>query len=168
MPRADRRTIRFVRALLAGDEAMPMPSGHFAARDGDRKVMLDASEVRELIAHGVLQGDGKACLATREARGWVKRQLVAEDGFAAQHRTEVPGPEGQVLNLDESPLARLAAASRGETAPFLERHQVEAGERVRRLVGRGGATGPRFSRAIWAWGAAGGGLGGARRACRRA
>ena len=136
MPRADRRTIRFVRALLAGDEAMPMPSGHFAARDGDRKVMLDASEVRELIAHGVLQGDGKACLATREARGWVKRQLVAEDGFAAQHRTEVPGPEGQVLNLDESPLARLAAASRGETAPFLERHQVEAGERVRRLVER--------------------------------
>ena len=66
-----------------------------------------------------------------------RRRPVRDDGnaFAAQHRITVPGPDGTELNLAESPLARLAAATKGE-APFLERHQVEAGERVRKLVER--------------------------------
>lgn len=136
MQRADRRTIRFVRALLAGDEAMLAPTGLFAARDGDRKVTLGEAVVRELAARGVLERDGTTCRATREARSWLKRQLLEDDAFAAQHRIDVQVPGGATLNLDESPLARLAVASRGEAAPFLERHQVEAGERVRRLAER--------------------------------
>jgi hypothetical protein len=48
-----------------------------------------------------------------------------------------------VLNLAESPLARLAAGSGSEPA-FLARHQVEAGERVRRLVERARLT-PRLT-----------------------
>ncbi|MHB1110089.1 MAG: DUF6456 domain-containing protein [Devosia sp.] len=136
MQRADRRTMRFVRALLAGDEATRALSGHFVARDADRKATLGETMVRELIAQGVLEGDGNICRATREARSWLKRQMVESDGFAAQHRTEAQSPGGPVLNLDESPLGRLAVASRGEAAPFLERHQVEAGERVRRLAER--------------------------------
>jgi len=136
MPRADRRSMRFVRALLAGDEATVGPSGLFAARDGNRKATLGPPAVRELIAQGVLEGDGNACRATRLARSWFRRQMVEEDGFAAQHRTELQIPGGPVLNLSESPLGRLAMAGRGEAAPFLERHQVEAGERVRKLAER--------------------------------
>lgn len=42
----------------------------------------------------------------------------------------------QHLTPAESPLARLAVASAGEAAPFLALHQLEAGERIRRLAGR--------------------------------
>jgi hypothetical protein len=48
--------------------------------------------------------------------------------FAAQHRHEHRRPDGITVNLAESPLARLGS--------FLEPHQIEAGERVRRLVER--------------------------------
>ena len=48
--------------------------------------------------------------------------------FAAQHRTVRTRPDGVAINLSESPLARLGA--------FLEPHQIEAGERIRRLVER--------------------------------
>lgn len=40
------------------------------------------------------------------------------------------------LALAESPLARLAVAAAGEAAPFLAPHQLEAGERVRKLAER--------------------------------
>lgn len=43
---------------------------------------------------------------------------------------------GRAIDLAESPLARLAAAGPGGTPPFLAPHQVEAGERLRRLVER--------------------------------
>lgn len=136
MPRAERRTIRFVRALLAGDEARLMAPGLFAARDGERRTTLSEADVLELLAQGVLESEGGACRATRDARSWVRRQLAEEDAFAAQHRDTVRGAEGVAVNLGESPLARLAVAARGEAAPFLERHQVEAGERVRKLAQR--------------------------------
>lgn len=136
MPRADRRSIRFVRALLAGDQARLSQTGLFEVQDGHRRLTLSETEVRELIAQGVLEGDRESCRAAREARNWLKRQLVEEDAFAAQHREDVRQEGGPVLNLNESPLARLAVAVRGEAGPFLERHQVEAGERVRRLAER--------------------------------
>lgn len=136
MPRADRRTIRFVRALLAGDSATLAAPGHYVVSDGDCHVTLGAAQARELIASGILDGDGQSCRATREARSWFRRQMVETDAFSAQHRTEMQSPGGPILNLDESPLGRLAVAARGEAAPFLERHQVEAGARVRKLAER--------------------------------
>lgn len=136
MQRAERRTIRFVRALLAGDEAKRMASGLFTVRDGERRTTLSEAQVLVLLAQGVLEREGGACRATREARSWVRRQLAEEDGFAAQHRDTARGPGGVAVNLGESPLGRLAVAARGEAAPFLERHQVEAGERVRKLAER--------------------------------
>lgn len=60
----------------------------------------------------------------------------AETDFAARHRLILRKADGTVLNLAESPLARLAVPAAGEARPFLEPHQVEAGERVRRLVER--------------------------------
>jgi hypothetical protein len=63
--------------------------------------------------------------------------------------------DGGALNLAESPLARLASAS-GEEPAFLAPHQVEAGERVRRLVERAGLQ-PRLTMSWSAAHVAGGG-----------
>jgi len=133
---AERRAVRFVRAVIGAGEAARQPGGQYAAKAGERTVALEAGEVRDLVARGVLREDDGACRATAEALSWLKRQLLDEDAFAAQHRTDVRGPGGTVVNLSESPLARLAVAGRGEPAPFLASHQVEAGERVRRLAER--------------------------------
>jgi hypothetical protein len=131
MPRAKASAIRFVRALLGGGSAVRR-DGQFCSGDNKR---LDAADVAELVSAGVLQGTGEACSATAEARQWVRRQLLAEDEFAAQHRVEVSDAGGVVRNLNESPLSRLAAKG-GDGVPYLLPHQVEAGERVRKLVDR--------------------------------
>ena len=115
---------RLVRALLAGAELRRNKGSLEAAG-----VVLADSAFRELVADGVLGDDGRP---RPEARNWLKRQMLDEDAFAAQHRLETVTSEGLRLNLDESPLARLAAGA----TPFLSRHQVEAGERVRRLCER--------------------------------
>jgi hypothetical protein len=130
VPRAERQALRFVRALLPGGSAGRAEGGGFVTADG---VALAEPAVRRLLAEGVLAGNGKACRANKETRGWVRRQMLGTD-FAAQHRLPGHHAEGAPLNLAESPLARLAAARDG--VPFLERHHIEAGERVRRLVER--------------------------------
>ena len=144
MQPASRRAIRFVRAVINAGEAACLPAGRYAAKGADRTATLEAGEVRELIARGVLREDGGTCRATAEALSWLKRQLLDEGAFAAQHRTDGHGPGGTLVNLAESPLARLAVAGRGEAAPFLASHQVEAGERVRRLAERAQLT-PRLT-----------------------
>ena len=122
---------KFVRALL---------SGAVAIRNGDRFVMpdgrrADATAIEPLLAAGVLAGDRDHCSANAETAGWLKRTRLDRDAFAAQHRETASAPDGTEINLVESPLARLAAGIGGE-AGYLERHQIEAGERVRRLVER--------------------------------
>ena len=132
--RTRKPVLRFVRALLVAGEA---------GRDGDEfrvltssgAALLAADEVRALLAEGVLGGDGQRVVALAGTGQWLKRQMLEADAFSAQHREMTVGPEGVALNLAESPLARLAAATASEAA-FLERHQVEAGERVRKLVER--------------------------------
>ena len=112
-----------------------MGTSFVASRDG-RQASLPMAEVRDLISAGVLDGDAAICRARPEAAQWLKRELLDADAYAAQHRVVAPGPEGTMLNLAESPLARLAFAAAGESEAFLSRHQVEAGERVRRLAER--------------------------------
>ncbi|RYE78480.1 MAG: hypothetical protein EOP19_21435, partial [Hyphomicrobiales bacterium] len=124
MPRASGEAQRLVRALLAGAEFRRGEGAVEAAG-----VTLPEAEFRALVAEGVLGDDGRP---RPEARSWVKRQMLDDDAFAAQHRTEAVTAEGMRINLEESPLARLASGD----APFLARHQVEAGERVRRLCER--------------------------------
>jgi hypothetical protein len=130
-----KRALRFVRCLLPDGEARVTGASFVAARDG-RQATLPVAEVRDLIASGVLDGDAIACRARPEAAQWLKRAMLEADAFAAQHRVAAPGPDGTTLNLAESPLARLAFAAAGESDAFLSRHQVEAGERVRRLAER--------------------------------
>jgi hypothetical protein len=129
--RTRKPVLRFVRALLAAGEAV-REGEVFSIAAG---ASIAAIEVRTLQAEGVLGGDDRRAVPLPGTAQWLKRQMLEADAFAAQHREVVPGPEGAALNLAESPLARLAAGAAGEPA-FLERHQVEAGERVRRLVER--------------------------------
>ena len=122
---------RFVRALLAGAVAVRNDE-IFATPDGRRAA---AAEVERLIAEGVLTGDRRQCRANPQTSGWLKRTRLDGDAFAAQHRIAGKGRDGTEINLAESPLARLAAGIGGE-AGYLQPHQLEAGERVRRLVER--------------------------------
>lgn len=124
MARPDSTTMRFVRAVLAGaevdlDDACAVAAG----------VRLPDAALQRLVSAGVLASDGRP---RPEARSWLRRQMLDADGFAAQHRHETTDADGTRLNLAESPLARLATGPH----PFLARHQVEAGERVRRLCER--------------------------------
>ncbi len=132
--RARKPVLRFVRALMGAGEAM-RDGETFRVWTAGGAALLTADEVQALQADGVIGGDRLRAVVLAGTAQWLKRQILEVDAFAAQHREVVPGPEGVPLNLAESPLARLAATSGGEPA-FLARHQVEAGERVRRLVER--------------------------------
>jgi hypothetical protein len=123
MKRPGRGTQRFVRQLLGGERAVQEGE---VFRAGTSR--LAVAEVEALASSGVLRLADGACVATPEAKAWLRRALVEADGFAAQHR--VMAADG-VRNLADSPLARLAQAAAGERSAFLEPHQVEAGERVR-------------------------------------
>ena len=134
MRRPSKSALRLVRALVGGAEAWREGEVFRLAGAGGR-IELPAPEVRELVSQGVLDGDAAHCRSNAGTAQWLKRQMIEADAFAAQHRLEAPGPEGSVLDLADSPLARLAAADASGEA-FLKPHQVQAGERLRRLFER--------------------------------
>lgn len=130
------RAVRFVRALISG--AVALDEGDLFAvmtADGSR-VTLEGREVAMLKSSGVLDGGGLRCTAGPGARTWLRRAIAESDGFAAQHRQVMTTADGRMLNLSESPLSRLAVPGPDGAPPFLAAHQVEAGERVRRLTER--------------------------------
>jgi len=134
-----RRAIRFVQALVAGGEASRGSNGEFRVScPHGRSASLPAADVASLCAAGVLAGDAEACRCGPQTRTWLRRQLAGGEDFAAQHRETLVRADGTVLNLRESPLARLAVPERGQAEPYLEAYQVEAGERLRRLFERAG------------------------------
>ncbi|MEO5806012.1 DUF6456 domain-containing protein [Devosia sp.] len=140
MPRADARSIRFVRALLPDGQADLNQNGQFVVNQPDRVARLPEATVRALFSQGVLVGGGKVCRAAATAPDWLRRQLARDDGFGAQHRILATGADAVERNLDESPLSRLAAVGRDGSPAFLLPHQIEAGERLRRLVERAQLT----------------------------
>ena len=131
MKRASRPEIRFVRALIGAGCAV---EGHGSYSVG--QAALTAERVQELASAGVLELRGGECRPRPEAKAWLRRQLLESGDLADQHRVSGRNRDGARMNLAESPLSRLASVSAGEARPFLKRHQVEAGERVRRLVER--------------------------------
>lgn len=135
MQQASKAVLRFVRALLRAGPVTVAAEGKVSIEGDGGIVSLAAAEVEALISAGIIAGDGKICRPTPETRAWLRRQMLDADAFAAQHRIEAPTTDGAVINLAESPLALLSRARDGEPA-FLARHQIEAGERVRRLVER--------------------------------
>jgi len=131
----DRNTMRFVRALTGG--ATGRRAGKEYILEGSQAA-LRAPEgiVSRLAADGVLDTDGRACRAGAGARTWLRRNSLDTEHYAGQHRELVKTEEGLDRNLAESPLARLARPGRGESQAFLDRAQLEAGERIRRLAER--------------------------------
>lgn len=131
---ASKATQRFVRAVMAADEARLGPDGLFHV--AGLGAGLPPAAIAELVSTGVLAGDRQCCRAVPGTAGWLRRQMLSRGDVAGQHRQEIRRPDGTAIDLAESPLGRLAVAAAGERAPFLARHQVEAGERFRRLFER--------------------------------
>ena len=128
--------MRFVRALVAGAVASLEDGRFVAVAAGGTRVAIDAADVATLQSLGVIEGNGVRCSAGAAARGWLRRAIAETDGFAAQHRQVITTSDGKLLNVAESPLSRLAVPGPDGTPPFLAPHQVEAGERIRRLADR--------------------------------
>ena len=126
--RPDASLLRFVRGLIGG--APGHRNGKFFVLPDGRQT--DARKILELIHSGALGGDERQCAANGTTIAWYKRAQIDSDAFQAQHRITERGPQDREINLAESPLSWLAAGS----AAFLERHHLEAGERVRKLVER--------------------------------
>ncbi len=136
MARADARSIRFVRALLPNYLARLNERGEFHFSDANRTARLGREPVLALASQGVVAVASGVCQATGETELWLARQLASSWGFVDQHRILSTQQDGQILNLAESPLARLAALGKDGAPSFLSPNQVEAGERFRRLVER--------------------------------
>ena len=131
----DRNTMRFVRALIGGATGRRVGEA-YGLQAGEARLRAPERVVARLAADGVLEADGHTCRAGSGARTWLRRSSLEAEHFAGQHRELVKTEEGLDRNLAESPLARLARPARGESQAFLDRAQLEAGERIRRLADR--------------------------------
>ena len=118
--------LRFVRMLLP-EHAAERVGEVYELRRPDRSARLGLAAVTALADAGVLMVGGGKCCAGPRARDWLR----ANGGAGGKK----PAEAAPLIVSDESPLARLAASIDGG-APFLLPHQVEAGERLRRLVER--------------------------------
>lgn len=127
---------RFVRMLLPDHTAERVGTA-YELRRPDRSSRLGLAAVTALAGQGVLTVGGGKCCAGPRARHWLNRN-GGSGNAAGGVDMAVP-----LIVSDESPLARLAASIDGG-APFLLPHQVEAGERLRRLVERA-RLGPRVT-----------------------
>jgi hypothetical protein len=152
MPRAEAGAVRFVRALLPAHTAR-IEQGVYAVERRDLVARLNRDRAVQLAADGVLTLGVDLCVAGPRASAWLATQRGSARADDAAP-TDV-GRLAPLVSLDESPLARLAAAREGE-APFLLAHQVAAGERVRLLVERARLS-PRLTMSYDATRTAGGG-----------
>ncbi|WP_051332808.1 DUF6456 domain-containing protein [Cucumibacter marinus] len=133
------RTQRFIKKLIKGETAEPDETGRFWMIPGSRMTRISRADAKALVEKGVLQSNGDGLVSTPGARTWLRRQLAGGNGFADQHRELMRGAEGELINLAESPLARLAQPGNGEP-PFLAPHHLTTGERIRVIVERSGLT----------------------------
>ena len=112
----------------------------FKAKSGDlRPVALVPSPVaRSLVGSGAVKIDKDQVFVTKAGRAYIKRALSLQDGFQTQHRQEqsqtrhINGVYKTVrINLKESPLLWLSSRKDRKGRPFIEAHQLAAGERLR-------------------------------------
>lgn len=121
MSSSERSARRFVRALLPDRTARREADSFMLERPG-ASLDLPAKTAMALAELGVLVIGGGLCRPGPHARAWLAARNAPQ---------QVP-----LLDLDESPLARLATTIGDDGQPFLQPHHVEAGERLRRLVER--------------------------------
>ena len=131
-----RRKINFVRALMRGCSATLRCDGLYQVDGIHRSISLPSNEVEELLREGAIHQVADEVICNTLTRNWLRRQLASDgEEFLDQHRIRKIDTEGRTVNLNESPLMRLATQSKAGVT-YLKSHHVEAGERVRRLVER--------------------------------
>lgn len=136
MSAKERRKISFVRALSRGGSATLCTRGLFQIDGTSQPISLPVQQIKELESQGVIVRDEQKVTSGALTKNWLRRQLATKgEEFLDQHRVKRVDCEGRTVNLNESPLSRLA--SKGKTGmTFLKPHHVEAGEKLRQLVER--------------------------------
>jgi hypothetical protein len=130
-----RRRLAFVRALHKHGKAKLHENNLYVVQDSTRRATLPADMCDHLAHQGIISREEDALFPSAETGAWIRRQLAAgSEAFAAQHRTITHEGEGRQVNLDESPLSRIAAMPANRN--LLQPHQLEAGERFRKIFER--------------------------------
>ncbi|MCB1518187.1 MAG: hypothetical protein KDJ19_11300 [Hyphomicrobiaceae bacterium] len=130
---SDTKVLRFVTLLLRFDEAGLEPDGSGLIRKAGNVCRIDPGAIRDLVAQGIVARTDDRLLVRAEARSWPRRKRLSATRAKVAAASVVPG--APIINLDESPMARLAALNEIGSA-FLLPHQVLAGERFRSLFER--------------------------------
>ncbi len=134
------RLAQRVLAALVKSAAPARRAGPHAYRTSNsgKPVAFSADLAGKLLAEDLVCRDPDGGLAASAAgRAWLKRRAAGDDPFAAQHRTLArrPLPEAvggsAAIDLDESPLARLARRRDRNGKAIIDAAQLAAGERLR-------------------------------------
>jgi len=134
MATPERRTVRFVTALVRGAVAIDDLGGGYRVKTDGASVRLDGGTVTALIGQGILGRRGKQLVCRPEARTWLRRMRATTDNaYADQHRVLSASTNAPTINLNESPVARLATGSGRSRDPFLAPHHTEAARRLHNL-----------------------------------
>jgi len=114
------------------------------ARRGGTAGAADRALVASLAERGLVALAKDGPVLTETGRAHLRRCLAGDDAYAIQHQTRAVGSFEEagarfeaVVNLDESPLARLQRMTRRDGAPLLDPASVAAGERLRADFERG-------------------------------
>lgn len=140
--RMQKEKVRLVRFLGAAVSAVPRPAAQeetVLLEGGERgTISIQSATLGALVREGVVRAiDGRLVLSS-EGKALVQRMRAGEEPFRAQHAeigtrniTLPTGEQTVRMNLSESPLAQLARRRTRDGSPFLDDHEIEAGERLR-------------------------------------
>lgn len=107
--------------------------------EGERRVKCDAAWIQQWLSAGTARMDGDRLSLTDAGKASVKRAIAlgmdhpyrAGHGVTATQRHEDGDVVARLVNLDESPLSRLATLRSHDGGKWLEPHELAAGERLR-------------------------------------
>jgi hypothetical protein len=160
-----RQLLRLLRIIgRSNGRGQAMAGGDFTVTHAGQQHHFELSLVQGAIRDGLLVARGSILTLSTEGNSHVKRMLHPEAGYAAQHgelavQQVIPDEAPALVNLHESPLARLYQRRDKEGKTWLGECEFAAGERLRADFERAGLQ-PRIS-AHWEAGVASGGRGGA-------
>jgi hypothetical protein len=141
---AEKTLLRLVRQIMQAQGEQPGAGCRVETGDdgailvGPERRSYPQDALRQALSLGVVQRTGDVLSATAQARGFLRRAMLAgEEAFADQHRDTVAatveldgGRQAVRRNLNESPLAGLGRLKGREGQPFFPVEAIDAGERL--------------------------------------